>query len=164
MIPVNALLTEKEKCFINGVKKMLGDFDPNCTIFQDLALLCYIQFAIDDINAHPTPSFFAFENWPRNWDALLMQGMQVQALAAQSLFEQGKEFEINDNGVVLSPPPVTANLREMHGALLQNYEDRKERIKANFRPGPAGLGSTRVFGYGVTRLLADRHKREGRIF
>lgn len=165
MIPINQLLTDRERCFVSAAKKLLGDFDPNCIIYQDLALLCYLQFSMDDINAHPTKSYFCFENWPKNWEALLLQGMQINAMAAQALFEQGKEFEINDNGVVLSPPPVTANLRELHGTLLTNYEDRKERIKADFRPSAgAGLGSSRVFGFGVTRLLQDRHKRTGRIF
>lgn len=165
MTPINALLTDKERCFINAAKKMLGDFDPECLIFQDMALLCYLYFAIDDINAHPTETFFSLENWPKNWEALLIQGMQVQALAAQALFEQGKEFEINDNGVVLSPPPVTANLRDLHGTILANYEERKERIKADYRPARgSGLGSTRVFGFGVTRLIQDRHRRFGRIF
>ena len=90
--------------------------------------------------------------------------MQCNALVAQALYEQGKEFEISDNGVVLNPPPVTANIRELHGTILANYEERKERIKANFRPAGIGLGSTRIFGYGITRIRSDRLKRFGNIF
>lgn len=164
MTPISDLLTDKEKCFIAAAKRLLGDYDPQCVIYQDMALLCFMQFAIDDINAHPTPTFFTLECWPRNWESLILQGMQINALAAQALYEQGKEFEINDNGVVLSPPPVTANLRELHGSILANYEERKERVKANFKPSAVALGSTRIFGYGVTRILEDRHKRYGRIF
>lgn len=165
MQPVSALISDREHCFINAAKKLLGDFDPTCVIFQDMALLCYLYFAIDDINAHPTETFFSFENWPKNWEALLIQGMQVLALSAQALFEQSKEFEINDNGVVISPPPVAAGLREMHAAILANYEERKERIKADYRPAfGAALGSTKAYSFGVTRLLADRHKRTGRLF
>ena len=165
MTPINQLLNDKERCFIAALKKMLGDYDPSCPIYQDFALLCFIQFALEDINAHPTPSFFEFDNWPKNWEALLLMGAQIQAMCAQALFEQGKEFEINDNGVVLSSPPQAANLRELHGTLLTTYETRKETVKANYRPaGGAGLGSTKVYGYGTTRLLSDRHKRFGRIF
>lgn len=165
MMPINALLTNRERCFVSALRKLLGDFDPECVIFQDMALLCYLQFAIDDINAHPTRSNFTFENWPQNWEALLLQGAQLQAMAAQSMFEQGKEFELNDNGVVINPPPVAAALRELHGTLLQNYEERKERIKADFRPAAgAGLGSSRYYGMGVTRLLQDRLKRFGNIY
>lgn len=165
LTPINQLLTDRERCFVSAAKKLLGDFDPTCVIFQDMALLCYLQFAVDDINAHPTRSFFTLEQFPRNWEALLLQGMQINAMAAQALFEQGKEFEINDNGVVLSPPPVTATLKELHATLLANYEERKERIKADFRPaGGAGLGSTHMNAYGVTRLMAERFRRFGRLF
>lgn len=165
MIPLNELLKPRERCFISALKKMLGDYDPNCPIYQDMALLCFLQFSLNDINAHPTPSWFELDNWPYNWDALLLQGAQIQAMCAQALFEQGKEFEINDNGIVISPPPVSANLRELHSTVLQTYENRKEIIKANYRPaGGAGLGSTKVYGYGITKVMMDRMKRAGRLF
>ena len=165
MQPISALLTPKEMCLISALHKLLGDFDPECIIYQDMALLCYLQFAIDDINAHPTRTSFTLDTWPKNWDALLLQGAQLNALVAQNLFEQGKEFEINDQGVVINPPPISANLREIHSTLLQVYETRKEKIKADYRPhGGAAIGSTVTAGYGVTRLLSQRHLREGRIF
>lgn len=164
LYPLTFILTDCEQESIHCLKQLLGDFNSECAIYSDTALLCYIYFAIDDINAHPTVTCYDCENWPPNWRALLLQGAQVQAIAAQALFEKAKEYEINDNGIVLSPPAVSELLNTQHAALLTNYEEKKERIKANVKPGPFMLGHASFFGFGVTRLLMERHKRFGRLW
>ena len=59
--------TDRENHLISYLRQVLNDTDEACQIFADAQLFAYIDMALQDVNSHPTPTFYTIESLPRDW-------------------------------------------------------------------------------------------------
>lgn len=155
--------TNAENQFINYLRQVLKDTDEVCQIFDDAQLLSYIDLALQDVNSHPTVTFYTIDTVPRDWYNVIILGAYVFALNAQGLTERARNFTVSDQGINYQPPDLPGHMVNLAQAMETKFQTEKERIKANVRPMPQGLGSTRVLTPNPL-MLRLRHLRSHRFF
>ncbi len=153
----------QENQMIHYLRQVLNDVDSSCEIFSDSQLLSYCDLALQSVNSHPTWTFYNLDSAPRDWINVIILGAYVYALNAQGLVERARNFSISDQGVSYQPPDLPGHFQSLAQAMEAKFEAEKERIKANVRPAPVGLGSTRVLSPNPL-MLRMRHLRAHRFF
>lgn len=159
----NDAFTPAENQFIQYLRQILKDTDDVCQIFDDSQLLSYIDLALMDLNSHPTVTFYTVDTVPRDWYNVIVLGAYVFALNAQGLTERARNFNISDQGINYTPPDLPGHMVSLATAMEAKFQTEKERIKANVRPMPQGLGSTRVLTPNPL-MMRLRHLRAHRFF
>ncbi len=159
----DSLYSDRENHFIDYLRKVLNDTDEACQVFDDAQLFAYIDLALQDVNSHPTKTFYSLDTVPRDWINLIVLGGYVFALQAQSITEKARNFVVSDNGITYNPPDLPGHMMSISQQIEAKYQAEKERIKANERPSIIGIGQTRTLtpNPGFIRM---RHLRSGRFF
>jgi hypothetical protein len=155
--------SDRENHFISYLRSVLNDTDEACQIFDDSQLFAYIDLAMQDVNSHPTKTFYDLNTVPRDWMNVVVLGAYIFALQAQSITEKARNFVVSDQGISYNPPDIPGLMMSIAQQNETKYQAEKERIKANERPALLGIGSTRVLtpNPAYARL---RHLRERRMF
>ncbi len=156
-------LTSAENSLVQHLRNLLNDTDPACEIFEEGQLLSYLDMSLQSVNSHPTWTFYNFDSLPRDWHNVVILGAYIYALNAQGLTERARNFSISDQGVSYQPPDLPGHFQSLAQFNADKFEKEKERIKANVRPVPVGIGSTRVLTPNP-QLLRMRHLRAHRFF
>jgi len=156
------IFSPAENQLIQYLRQVLNDTDSSCEIFSDSQCLSYVDLALQSVNSHPTWTFYTLESLPRDWYNVVVLGAYVYALNAQGLVERARNFVISDQGVNYNPPDLPGHFQSLAQAMESKFEAEKERIKANVRPAPVGLGSTRVLTPNPA-ILRLRHLRAHRF-
>lgn len=114
-----------------------------CDVFTDKKLLDYLKLSLSEFNQTPTVTFFKFSDnlIYTLWADIITEGASLTALAAQSIIEAGREFQIQDNGTSITPPQLSNALKSLHDTLLSDYRTKLRSIKQNIKPAPLGLGA-----------------------
>lgn len=154
--------TERENEMINYLRTALLDTDEACQIFDDGQLLQYLDLSLQDVNSHPMKTFYTMESLPRDWINCVVLGGYIFALNAQGLIERARNFNIADQGVSYTPPALPDHMQNLAQFLETKFQLEKEKIKANEKPLPMGLGTTRVLAPNPT-LARLRHLRAHRM-
>ena len=63
------------------------------------------------------------------------------ALSSQALIERGREYNLTDNGVSLTPPTISELLNTQWSTELTNHLERTKMIKNSMKPSPLGAGT-----------------------
>jgi hypothetical protein len=94
----------------------------DCDIFCTDQLTDYLILSLSWFNQTPVFTSFSFEDtvFVEIFSEIIVTGATIQALAAKSLIEKGREFAVTDDGVTLNPPNV-ADLMHTQFALLLDY-------------------------------------------
>lgn len=134
----------------------------DCWSFSEDEIDLQLETSLSDFNAWPAFTCFTWDTLPENFLGVITLGAQVFSLFAQGLLESGREFSISDNGISLVPPAISGYMQTSASTLLASYTEMKEKIKANIKPSPAGIGTFRVMSIlpGLSRL---RHLRAKQI-
>jgi len=143
---------------------LLKDFrlSPKISAFTDEELNIFLDISLSDFNAEPTFTAFWWNDLEQRWLGVIARGVQVMALYAQGLIEQGREFNITDNGITFTPPGLGGYMQSTASAILAQYQKEKEVIKANMKPAPHYLGTFRTLNV-LPSYLRLRHMRERQI-
>jgi len=157
------MYSDSENHLISYLRQVLNDTDGACQIFDDAQLFAYIDLALQDVNSHPTKTFYTLETLPRDWVNVVILGAYVFALNAQSISEKARNFVVSDQGISYTPPDVPGHLTSIATQMEQKYQLEKEKIKANERPLLLGIGSSRVI-VPNPNFIKFRHLRERRFF
>jgi hypothetical protein len=165
--------TQSEIKNINKLLKTLSDrlrstaYKPDgtrCDTFATDMLVRFICASLSEFNATPTITGYTFNDQlvVTLFGEVITQGAMLIAWAGQSVIESGNEWTMNDNGVQVNPPPISATITTMYNAQLSDYRAKLKEIKRNLRPGPLGMGagSILVNNPAVAKL---RHRRENQI-
>ena len=142
---------------------MLNDTDSACEIFDDGQLLSYIDLSLQSVNSHPTWTFYTLDSVPRDWYNCIVLGAYSYALNAQGLTERAKNYTISDQGINYQPPDLPGHFQSLAQSMDAKFLAEKERIKANVRPAPLGLGSSRTLSPNPN-MIRLRHLRAHRFF
>jgi len=149
---------------LNMVRVMLKDFklSPKVQAFQDDELNVMLDISLADFNAQPMFTNFDWNSMQSIWLGIICRGAFIMGLFAQGLLEQGREFNITDNGISFQPPGLGAYMQSMASSVMAQYAKEKEDTKGNMKPSPAYLGTFRTYNLNpmLTRL---RHLRERQI-
>lgn len=154
--------TEKKLKVSALLRAYLKDRDSRNYAFENDEISLFLDGSLSDINAWPTFTSYDWVTVPFDWMHLLAMGGQVMALYAQALIEAGREFQITDNGIQFNPPGLSSAMTTIAGSLVQQYTERKEKLKYNIKPEPRGIGTYRVLAVNPY-LIRLRHLREKRI-
>jgi hypothetical protein len=127
-------------------------------------LVWFLQVSLSEFNQTPhfTDYHFSDQVIYERYAYVIVEGAFIIAMAAQMLIEVGKEFTIQDNGVSMNPPPISAMLNNQLSAFVARHGEALKAIKCSIKPAPIGFGGYRLLGSNpaLTRL---RHLRERRI-
>jgi len=131
---------------------------------QMMELVWLLRCSLSEFNQTPHFTAFTFED-PVSYDRfahVIVEGACIVAWGAQRLIEAGKEFNIQDNGISLSPPALSATLNNELSQFLSGHRENLKYIKNSIKPYPIGFGGFRVLAVSpaYSRL---RHLRERRI-
>lgn len=154
--------TDRENEMINYLRGDLKDVDDACQIWDDGLMLQYLDQSLMDVNSHPMKTFYTMESLPRDWISVVVLGGCVYALNSQGLIERARNFNISDQGIAYTPPALPEHMQALATFLDQKFQVAKEKIKANEKPMPMGLGTTRVLAPNPT-LARLRHLRAHRM-
>ena len=157
------VFTPAENQLISLLRVILNDTDSACEIFGDSQLLSYIDLGLMDVNSHPTFTYYDINSVPRDLYNCIVKGAYVFAIDAQGLVERARNFNITDQGVSYTPPDLPGHFQTLSQMVRAEYQAEKEKIKANVRPAPCAIGSTRVLTPNPL-MLKMRHLRSHRFF
>lgn len=167
------VFSQEEIRGINILLKMLNSklrniaFKPDgtrCDVFSQDDLIMFICAALSEFNATPTITDFIFSDLAvyTTFADVITTGAMLQAWAGQAILEAGKEWTITDNGVTVTPPPVSSSITNIYNAQLADYRAKLKEIKRNLRPSPRGMGAGSIL-VNNPALRRLRHRRENRI-
>ena len=165
--------TREETNGINHLLKILkariqnikyDEYGNLCPVFGDRDLVSYLCASVSEFNATPTITGYSFDN-PliyTTFSDVITQGAYLIGMSAKAVHEAGREFTLNDNGVTVNPPPVSATITSMYNAQLSDYRAKLKEIKRNHRPIAAAYGAGSIL---VTNPVYRkmRWRKEGRI-
>ena len=166
---INILLAQL-KCALknNGVTQSVDEYGQktytDCPIFTDDELLCFLNNSLSEFNQTPHWTNFGYNDpviYQRNAH-VIVEGARIMALGAQMLIEAGREFTVSDNGITMTPPPLSTTIQTQFGALLTAHTERLKFIKASYKPSPTGVGTFRSLSINPA-FLRLRHLRQRQI-
>lgn len=135
-----------------------------CNIFSNDEMTCFLVNSLSEFNQWPHFTSFTFAESQTTGIFLdiIIQGAVLLALAAQTLIERGREFQITDNGVTYQPPAVSEILNSQYGTQLGYYKEKLKAIKTSLKPAPYSLGTFRVTSISPNYIRL-RHLRQRQI-
>lgn len=107
---------------IKSIDSFGNEIYVDCDIFCTDQLTDYLILSLSWFNQTPVFTSFSFEDtvFVEIFSEIIVTGAVIQALAAKSLIEKGREFAVTDDGLTLNPPNV-ADLMHTQFALLLDY-------------------------------------------
>lgn len=105
-VPSFLELTPKESRLVYTLREMLGSVltsDPLTGVqFTDQQLLIDIELALNAFNIYPPVTSFTIENFPSDYEVMLMYLAQMFALVNKYLGLSINDYNYNDNGIALN--------------------------------------------------------------
>lgn len=94
-------------------------------------LVQFLHLSLSEFNQTPYFTAFTFEDadFLTIFADVIVEGAVLQALAAQALIERGREFKIEDHGMMFDPPPVAEMLNTQYATLLSHHIEKVRYIK-----------------------------------
>lgn len=137
----------------------------DCDIFSVDMLVTFIADVLTEFNQIPHFTEFTFDDveFVKMFQAILVQGAVIRALASKALIERGREFTISDNGINFTPPTVSEMLSTQWSTELTNFTEKLKQIKANMKPSPMGLGTLTITVARNPLVSQLRHRRARQI-
>lgn len=152
----------------NNQSESVDDFGnktfSDCYIFTDTELEQFIKASVSEFNQTPHRTNFSVGD-QMIYDIhayVITEGAYILAIASQMLIEAGREFTVSDNGITMSPPPLSTILNNELSAFLTRHTDMLKYIKTSMKPGPRGIGTYRVLAIAPSYLRL-RHLRQRQI-
>ena len=135
-----------------------------CSVFTNEELVWFLNCSLSEFNMTPhfTDFTFAEQVIYQRYAYVIIEGAFIVATAAQMLIEAGKEFTVTDNGISLTPPPLSQTLNNELSNFVSNHLNTLKFIKGCIKPHPIGFGSFRVLANNPNYMRL-RHLRERRI-
>jgi len=122
--------------FLEGVRSKLymhldaGGFQNKFPV--DRELLDLIQNSLDWINAHPPAlTSFTFSNVPAQFHYLLEMGTVILSLQALGIYEAGKHFVYNDNGISLTRDR-SGKYQGLYSTIIAQYATLLKSVKTKY--------------------------------
>ena len=95
-------------------------------------ILDLMQNSLDWINGHPPIlTLFNFANVPVTFHYLLEMGAVILALQSVGIFEAGKHYIYNDNGIAITRDR-SSKYMQIYGTIMQQYSDLMKRTKLTY--------------------------------
>lgn len=137
----------------------------DCDIYSVDVLVTFIADVLTEFNMIPHFTEFTLDDveFVKMFQAILVQGAAIRALASKALIERGREFTISDNGINFTPPTVSELLSTQWSAELTNFTEKLKQIKANMKPSPLGLGTLTITVARNPLVSQLRHRRARQI-
>jgi len=108
---------------------------------RDRELLDYLQDSLNWWNAHPPAiTFHDFSDVPTPYYSIIEQGATIKALEAMGIYEAGKHFIYNDNGISLTRDR-SIKYQAVFGVLLQQYSKSLKEMRTKY-----ALDHVRILG------------------
>jgi hypothetical protein len=148
--------------FRTTLRVLLKDIDTQKQAFSDDELDILLNASLADFNAFPHFTNFSWTELEERWRYIVCLGAQIMALYAQNLIEAGREFNITDNGITFTPPPVAAAMQTTAASLLAQYTEMRNTIKGNMKPQVKGFGTFVPLAISPA-FLRLRHLRQRRL-
>jgi len=99
---------------------------------RDRELIDYLQDSLNWWNAHPPAiTFHDFADVPSPYYSIIEQGAVIKALEATGIFEAGKHFIYNDNGIALTRDR-SGKYHSLFTALLQQYSKALKDMRTKY--------------------------------
>jgi len=136
-----------------------------CTIFSNEELTWFLECSLSEFNQTPHFTDFTFdmEVIYNRFSHVIVDGALLVSLLAQSLIENGKEFNINDNGISITPPQLSSTMSSYFNTIISQHRETLKFIKNSIKPSPVGFGTFRVLGSANPAINRLRHLRARRI-
>jgi hypothetical protein len=170
LLNVNKLIkTVKARLNSSGkalVKDQYGnDMYVDCDIFTVEQLATFVANSLSAFNEIPHFTAFTFEDTEilSQFHDVIAQHAVIYALASKQMLEKGRELNITDNGLGLTPPGVSDVLGSQYSTELTNWFEKVKLIKANMKSAPLGLGTLRTTS-ASPQVMRLRHLRARQIF
>lgn len=135
-ININKLLTLMKSRLNSAGKAKSTDTNGNivyidCDIFSVDMLVNFLVLSLSDFNQTPYFTFYTFDDteFVDTFAEVLVMGATLQALASQALIEKGREFKIDDSGIMFDPPNVSELMQTQYSTLLNYHFEKLKNIK-----------------------------------
>lgn len=143
-----------EGLLLDALRVHLGDYkpeeyrtDPQVVRWEDAELYIFLQYALADINlTPPMETNFTFDSLPQNWNQLVVVGSVIFSLISHGIFEVGRDFSYNDNGLSVSLDR-SGKFFSAASTLLTNYSQWKVQVKRRY-----AFATTRFTGMKEQRM------------
>lgn len=135
-----------------------------CPVVPIDELARYLRLSLSEFNSYPTFTAYVFSDRLvyGMFADIIIEGAFLQALSAVAILSAGQELVVTDNGVTLTPPPVSATINTVLSSRQSLYLEKLKNAKRNIRPAPLGMGAGRIAG-NSPQVLRLRHRKEGQI-
>lgn len=129
---------------------------------RDRELLDHLQTGLNWWNAHPPAiTFHSFLDVPQPYYAIIEEGAVINALVALGVFEAGKHFIYNDNGISLTRDR-SGKYQAIFGQLMSSYSVHLKAMRTKYaldHVNARGLfSSTTGFPRSLSRALRGVQK------
>lgn len=136
----------------------------DCPIFMDEELMYMLINSLSYFNAIPHFTNFTFAD-PVIYDRysyFIIQGAYITALSGKMLLEAGREFNLTDSGVSLTPPSLSTAMNNAISQFVTLHDTNIKYIKNSIKPAPRGFGGYYVMASNP-QFRKLRHLRERKI-
>jgi len=99
---------------------------------RDRELLDYLQNSLNWWNAYPPAlTFHSFLDLPQPYQSIVEEGAVIKGLEALGIFEAGKHFMYNDNGISITRDR-SAKYQAIWNGILANYVQNLKQMRTKF--------------------------------
>jgi len=99
---------------------------------RDRELLDHLQTSLNWWNAHPPAiTFHTFLDVPQPYYSIIEEGAVINALVALGVFEAGKHFIYNDNGIALTRDR-SGKYQAIFGQLMTSYSQHLKAMRTKY--------------------------------
>jgi len=99
---------------------------------RDREILDYLQDSLNWWNSHPPAlTFHDFTDVPQPYYSIIEQGAVIKSLEALGIFEAGKHFIYNDNGISLTRDR-SGKYHALFSALIQQYAKSLKEMRTKY--------------------------------
>ncbi len=133
---VNKLLKLMKARLRSSGKTKANDKEGNiiyvdCDIYSVDMLAQFLFLSLSEFNQTPYFTNFTFEDadFLTIFADVIVEGAVIQALASQALIERGREFKIEDHGVMMDPPQLSEILNTQYATMLGYHVEKLRYIK-----------------------------------
>ena len=129
---------------------------------RDRELLDFLQISLNWWNAHPPGlTFHNFLSLPSPYQSIVEEGAVIKGLEALGIFEAGKHFMYNDNGISITRDR-SAKYQAIWNGLLANYSQHLKQMRTTYAldhfTAKALFSSTTGFPRSLSRALRGVQK------
>lgn len=135
-----------------------------CPVVPDEELIDYLRMSLSEFNVMPTITYYLFsdELVYGLFSDVIIEGAFLQTLSAMAILSAGQEMVITDNGVTVTPPPISSTINAVIGSRQPLYLEKLKALKHGIKPSPRGFGAGSLNTTNPkTKQL--RHRRENQI-